>query len=106
MDASLWRQQFYVATLTSTNVRGDDTHGTPVAYPCRFEPNARTLKDVNGFQVISSGVIFCGVVPGPSDLIWPPGANQASAAAGFKPLRVDRHFDPDSGLLSFVEVTF
>jgi hypothetical protein len=100
------RQTFYVAHLTSTSNRGDDTFGDPVAYPCRYEPSSRTYKDQNGYDVAASGVIYTLASVSTSDCIWPPGADYTNRNESFRPVRVDRHYDLDSGQLDLVAISF
>jgi hypothetical protein len=106
MDFSLFRQIFHVATLTSTDARGDEVHATPAAWLCRYEPSSRLFKDVNGFQQVASGVIYTLAPVTQGDLIWPPGADKNNTNESFRPLRIDKHYDLDSGQIEFYAVSF
>jgi hypothetical protein len=100
------RQTFYVAHLTSMDARGDDTFGTPTAYACRYEPSSRTYRNQDGFDVAASGIIYTTAMVATSDCFWPPGADHTNANESFRPIRVDKHYDPDTGQLVMCAVSF
>lgn len=104
MFSSTFRQTFYVASWQSTDARGDETHGEPVAYACRYEPSTRLLRAANGTQVVSEAILHTAQDVQASDLVWPPGADQTEIGQSRKPIRIERHHDLDTGALVLVAV--
>jgi hypothetical protein len=104
MHADLMLQSFWVARYQSVNARGDQTYATPEAHACRYEPSTRLLRTQDGAQAVSEAILYTATDVAPRDLVYPPGANPADYKQSRKPLRVERHFDLDSGQLAFVAV--
>ena len=100
----LFLQTFAVAAHTDTGARGDETHGAPATYACRYQPSTKLLRSADGAQAVSEAVIFTAHDVTTDDLVWPPGATPGEVATSRKPLRVDRFYDLESGALSYVAV--
>jgi hypothetical protein len=101
MVEDLFRHQMNLARFVSVDARGDETHAAPETWACRYQPSTKLLRTSSGSQSVSEAVLYVATEADHRDLIFPPGADSSDLTQSRRPIRVDRHFDPDSGAFSF-----
>ncbi|WNG57391.1 hypothetical protein F0U59_23460 [Archangium gephyra] len=102
---ALFQQTFHVASYQGTDFRGVETHGAPVAHPCRSEPTNKLVRDGNGVQVVAEAVLQTEAEVKPEDLVWLPGKEPTDIGASRKPLTVAPRPALMTGVIDHYEVT-
>lgn len=103
--ADVFHQRCHVAPFVSSDARGVPTHGTPVAWPCRYQPTDRLARDKDGDERVAEGVLYTEAPVTTRDLVWPPGADPADVGASKLPISVAPRYDLESGALDHYQVT-
>lgn len=86
--ARILRESAYVASVTSTDSRGNPVYGTPSVRKVRVERSQRMVMNARGEETPSSHRLWCLSPIALTDRVWLPGANTASAEASHLPLSV------------------
>lgn len=86
--ASILRESAYVASVASTDSRGNPVYGTPVLRKVRVERGQRMVRNARGEEASSSHRLWCLEAVNITDRVWLPGASTSSAEASFTPLAI------------------
>lgn len=86
--ARVLRQTAYVASVTSTDSRGNPVYGTPEARRVRVERSQRMVMNARGEESPSSHRLWCLEAINLTDRVWLPGESTSSAEASHLPLAV------------------
>ena len=83
-------------------------YGEPEPYPCRWEPGARRVQDVNGRQVVAQGTLYTTAEVSPDELakllLWLPGKDPTNHNLSHKALQVYVRTDLETGAFDHSEV--
>lgn len=103
--AGIFLQTFYVRRFTGHDQYDQPSYGAAEAYPCRYQPSTRLLRDRDGGQSVTEAVLYTSATGlSVRDTIYPPGADPADVNQGRLPIRVDAHYDLESGALDHAAV--
>lgn len=86
--SSILRESAYVATVTSTDNRGNPVYGAPVLRKVRIERSQRMVTTARGEESPSSHRLWCLDPISLTDRIWLPGSSTSSSEASLTPLAV------------------
>lgn len=86
--ARILRESAYVASVTSTDSRGNPVYGTPALRRVRVERSQRMVMNARGEESPSSHRLWCLEPIALTDRVWLPGETTSSAEASHLPLAI------------------